>query len=56
MALFGTLTGQYGYVEMAFTGIWWFLYVMFIADLLIYPINKYLKNSTISKVGGDFCS
>lgn len=52
MALLGVLTGQYGFVPTAFSGIYWFLFVMFMADLLIYPFVKYAKNNKFILLGG----
>ena len=50
-AALGVLTGQYGFVPPAQSGLYWFLFVMFMADLMVYPINKYLRNSMAAKVG-----
>lgn len=54
MAAVGIITGQYGFVSDTYSGIYWFLFVMFMADLMIYPINKYLWNNKIAIWGGAF--
>lgn len=52
MAAAGIITGQYGFVSDTYSGIYWFLFVMFIADLIIYPINKYHRYNQIAILGG----
>lgn len=52
MAILGVATGQYGFVPDAFSGIYWFLMVMFVADLMIYPIKKYFRNHRVALLGG----
>ena len=54
MAFLGIITGQYGFVPDAQSGIYWFLMVLFIADMLIYPINKYARNSLVILGGAIF--
>ena len=53
-AIVGIVTGQYGFVPVAYSGIYWFLYVMFIADILVYPIHKWLIRRKIAYLGGQF--
>lgn len=50
--LVGVLTGQIKYGGGV--GIYWFLMTMFVADLLIYPVNKHLSNCVSIKWGGVF--
>lgn len=50
--LCGILTGQREFGGGV--GIYWFLITMFVADLLIYPINKYVVNCNPVKWGGVF--
>lgn len=52
MALLGIVTGQYGFVPDGYSGLYWFLMVMFVADIMIYPINKYFKNNKLALLGG----
>ena len=52
--LVGVLTGQIKYGGGV--GIYWFLMTMFVADLLIYPVNKHLSNCVSIKWGGCLCS
>ena len=54
MAAVGIITGQYGFVSDTYSGIYWFLFVMFMADLMIYPINKYFRNNKIAIFSGVF--
>ena len=52
--LLGVILGKYGFVPEENSGIYWFLMAIFVADLLIYPINKYLGNSSLARMGGAF--
>lgn len=52
MALLGILSGQYGFVPEAHSGIFWFLYVIFMAELLVYPVRKVFRGSNVAKWGG----
>ncbi len=52
--LVGVLTGQLE--PWGGIGIYWFLYTIFVADLLIYPIKKYVTRCVSVKWGGYFYS
>jgi len=52
--LLGLVTGQYGYVPDNKSGLYWFFYTIFVADLLLYPINKWFGKSAYAKLGGAF--
>lgn len=52
LALLGVITGVTNYVPVAQNGIFWFLFVLFMADMMTYPINKFLNNSMWAKLGG----
>ena len=58
-ALLGIVTGQYGFVPVDESGIYWFLFVMFMADTMAYPINlcvnKYRNERNMILWGGYFC-
>lgn len=51
-ALYGLLTGQYGYTPAHQGGIYWFFLTLFVAELLIYPIKKYLRKNKLLILGG----
>lgn len=46
-ALLGLITGQLGYVPASQSGIFWFLFVVFIAELLVFPIRKFFNNKVL---------
>lgn len=54
LATLGIITGQYGFVPPEHSGLYWFLFVMFVSDLMVFPINKCFRNSIVAKVGGAF--
>ena len=55
-AAYGVLTCQLGYAPIGTNGLYWFLPCMFVADLMVYPVGRYLKLYKYANWGGQFCS
>lgn len=51
-AAYGVLTCQLGYAPIGTNGLYWFLPCMFVADLLVYPISRYLRSCRFGNWGG----